>query len=205
MDISFRPAHPGDVDDAIPLIYSSGPAAFEYIFGHPRRGAAREFLVRAFASGGGELGFRSHTIAEVNGMIVGVGAAFSGSDNPGFFLAAAHQIWTFFSVDSLAVIRKGLQVEAVVPVPHGNMHYITHLGIAPEFRGQGIGSALIQHLLEHGQASGRSLAVLDVAVSNPRAQALYKRMGFTVKTERAPGLAAQKAGIAPHRRMEKAL
>jgi hypothetical protein len=39
MQIQFRPATPEDVEQAIPLIYSSGPAAFDYIFTHNTPGS----------------------------------------------------------------------------------------------------------------------------------------------------------------------
>jgi ribosomal protein S18 acetylase RimI-like enzyme len=41
---------------------------------------------------------------------------------------------------------------------------------------------------------------LDVAVSNPRAQALYQRLGFTVTAERVSRLRNAQATVANHRR-----
>ena len=40
MPLSFRPARPEDVDAAVPLIYSSGPDAFDYAFARPGRNSA---------------------------------------------------------------------------------------------------------------------------------------------------------------------
>ena len=45
--------------------------------------------------------------------------------------------------------------------------------------------------------------VLDVAVSNPRAQALYERLGFAVTGERASSLANAQGAVPGHRRMER--
>ncbi|NUM49443.1 MAG: GNAT family N-acetyltransferase, partial [Anaerolineales bacterium] len=84
MNLHFRVATPADTEAAIPLIYSSGPAAFDYVFKHPARGTALDFLRHAFADGAGEFGYRNHTIVETGGQIVGIGACFSGREAFGF-------------------------------------------------------------------------------------------------------------------------
>ncbi len=204
MDVQLRPARAEDAAEAGPLIYSSGPAVFDYIFRHPPCGPVLEFLRRAFVGGAGELGFRAHTVAVTENKIIGIGAAFSGESGLAFMLAAARQIFSFYDWrHSLSVIRRGLQVEPLIPLPTGGLHYITHVGIAPAWQGRGVGTLLVERLLAQGRAVGRAVAALDVAVTNPRAQALYERLGFVVTRERAA--ARQPAPIAPHRRMERSL
>jgi hypothetical protein len=65
--ISMRPAQPTDGEDAVPFIYSSGPAAFDYVFSYLANGEAGigsplEFLLRAFVDGRGEFGYRTHYV-----------------------------------------------------------------------------------------------------------------------------------------------
>jgi ribosomal protein S18 acetylase RimI-like enzyme len=135
-------------------------------------------------------------------QIVGIGACFSGNVALSFTLAAARQILSFYGLlQGWAVIRKGLQMEHIVQPPTGRLHYLAHLGVAPDWQGKGVGAQLIQHLLKQGQQAGRRTAALDVAVTNPRAQALYERLGFVVTHERSSTL----ANVAHHRRMEKGL
>ncbi|MFP6596406.1 MAG: hypothetical protein VCC01_03025 [Candidatus Hydrogenedentota bacterium] len=62
MQIQFRPAIPEDVEQAIPLIYSSGPAAFDCIFSHKTPINALEFLRRTFIKPVGELGYQNHIV-----------------------------------------------------------------------------------------------------------------------------------------------
>ncbi len=206
MHIYFRPATLADTETAIPLIYSSGPAAFDFVFKHPARGTALDFLRHAFTDGAGEFGYRNHTIAEVNGQVIGIGACFSGREALGFTPAAARQILSFYGVRHLFnVSRRGLQVESVVEVPKGPLHYIAHLGVAPDWRSKGIGGRLIEHFLAQGKELGRTIAALDVSVANPRAQALYERLGFVVKHEKASTLQNAFATVPSHRRMERAL
>lgn len=204
MNILFRPAYSDDVTLAVPLIYSSGPAAFEYVFTDKVRGNAAAFLHTAFIHKRGEFGYANHTVVEVDGQVVGIGATFSGRDHLRFTLAAVQQILAFYGpVRCWRIIRQGLQVEKIVQPPTPNLHYLAHLGVAPAWRGQGIGAQLVDYFLQQGKEMGRVAAALDVAVTNPRAQALYERLGFVVTQELPSTLKNEHATVATHRRMEK--
>ncbi|NBD28759.1 MAG: GNAT family N-acetyltransferase [Alphaproteobacteria bacterium] len=50
--------------------------------------------------------------------------------------------------------------------------------VAPEARGQGIGTALLEAIAQEAAGRGYSELRLDVIDSNPRARALYERQGF---------------------------
>ena len=100
---------------------------------------------------------------------------------------------------------KGLRVERILPPPKGETHYIAQLGVTPEWRGQGIGTQLLENLLEQGRTAHRKVAALDVAVDNLRAQALYERLGFVVIRERKSTLANAYGKLGDYRRIEKRL
>jgi ribosomal protein S18 acetylase RimI-like enzyme len=53
---------------------------------------------------------------------------------------------------------------------------IMDIAVAPEFRGRGVGTALIEELIEEARSSGRSVSI-HVEMQNP-ARALYERLGF---------------------------
>jgi ribosomal protein S18 acetylase RimI-like enzyme len=203
--VAFRRARAADAQAAIPLILSSGPEAFNYVFAMPGR-TPGDFLRHAFSQGSGQFGFRNHVVGEIGGQVVAAGAGWSSASNVGFLLAAVGQFFPFFGVlGAPPVIVRGLRTEAVVRPPAAGEFYIGHLGVAPDRRGQGIGEALIAHLLAIGAETGRRRAVLDVSVENPRAQALYSRLGFRVTAER-PSTLRRAAGYVPsHRRMERAM
>jgi ribosomal protein S18 acetylase RimI-like enzyme len=214
--IALRPARPTDSEDAVPFIYSSGPAAFDYVFSHishianteaARCGSPLEFLHRAFVDGRGEFGYRTHYVVLADDRIVGAGAGYSGANTLAFTLAAARQIIGQYGLRAGGgVIRRGLAVERVVPPPVGKrLFYIGHLGIAAGLRGHGIGRQLIDHLLQHGRAAGCERVALDVSCANPRAQALYEKIGFRVTAEHRSKLHNRFARVPDHRRMEMAL
>jgi ribosomal protein S18 acetylase RimI-like enzyme len=198
--VQFREARPGDAGEAAPLIHSSGPAAFDFVFSR-KVGQSLEFLRFAFLDGAGEMGYKNHIVGEQNGRVVAIGAAFDGSTGFPFFLSAARQIIRFYGFSCLPAMIRGLQVEGMIEPPKGRMHYIAHLGVRPDMQGKGIGSKLIEHLLERGRNEGRTQAALDVSTLNPRAQALYERFGFQVTKHHASTL----PGVPSHNRMERAL
>jgi ribosomal protein S18 acetylase RimI-like enzyme len=203
MSITFRPATPDDAGDSVPLIYSSGPAAFDFVFSTPGKATARDFLRLAFLDGRGEFGFRNHVVGVLDGEVVAAGAAWSGASNLAFALAAARQILRQYGpFVGASVVACGLRVESVVQPPARACWYVAHLGVRPELRGRGIGEALVGHLLENGRDQGLSTAALDVAATNARAQALYERLGFIVTKERESRLANAAATVPNHRRME---
>ncbi len=195
----LRPARTSDVHAAIPLIYSSGPAALDYIFSTSKRGAD-DFIHAAFVSGRGELGYHHHVVAEDAGEVIGIGASFTGEGLRETFTMGT-QILRTFGLTAPSVITRGLRFERIVVPPRSGEHCVAHLGVAPGYRGQGIGTLLIQYLLDTGRVAGRSTAILDVSVENPRAQALYERLGFAVMAQTDSRLANKHATVVAHRRM----
>jgi len=203
LDLQFRPARPEDADAAVPLIRSSGPAAFDYVFTHATRVSAARYLHRAFQMGKGEFGYRNHIVGEIDGQVVAAGAAYSGKDIPRFTLTALWHIPAVYGLlDGTRVIVRGLKIEKLVKPPTGTLHYVAHLGVDPEFRSRGIGIQLVERLLAMGREKGRTTAALDVSVENPRAQALYERIGFHVTQELTSTLTNPTATVPDHRRME---
>jgi ribosomal protein S18 acetylase RimI-like enzyme len=91
-------------------------------------------------------------------------------------------------VDSLAVGRRGHGVVAAngdgQVFAFGQLSLwpraaeISDLIVTPDFRGHGIGSAMIRYLVGLARAWGVSTVEIGVAASNPRALALYRRLGF---------------------------
>lgn len=201
--VQFRRAGPDDALAAVPLIYSSGPAAFDYVFS-ARSGDAQAFLQRCFVDGAGEFGWRNHWVGIVDGRVVAVGAGYGADSKWPFTLAAARQILGHYGArQGLSVISRGLRVESLIRPPDGDMHYLAHLGVVPELRGRGVGRALIDQLIGTARDAGRRRVVLDVAVSNPRAEALYRRAGFKVVSERRSRLVQGETRVPDHRRMER--
>ncbi|GLK91740.1 GNAT family N-acetyltransferase [Pseudomonas turukhanskensis] len=197
MSLTFRPARADDVDAAVPLIYSSGPAAFNYVFGADR---VQDFLRQAFVGTQGQFSHRQHWVGEQHGRVVVAGTLISADANLRNMLAATWQILRFYGLwSSVGVIRRGLQMEHLIKPPKKGLNYLAHLGVQTGLTGQGIGSQLIDYFLKLGCARGLPKAALDVSAENPLAQALYERLGFRVVVQRVSTL----AGVPDHIYMER--
>ena len=204
--ITFRPCIPADADAAIPLIYSSGPAAFDYAFCDRHGQEAQAFLHRAFVRGVSEFGYRQHIAATLDDRLVGIGAVRYAGQNLPFTFAALRDIVTFYSPLAAArTVIRGLKTEQVIHPPKRGVGIIYHLGVAPDCRSRGIGRQLVAYLLEEIRKQKMPAAALDVAATNPRALALYRNLGFTACETRAGKLRSAFGRVVDHTYMEYAL
>jgi ribosomal protein S18 acetylase RimI-like enzyme len=204
--VSFRAASPADLVAAVPLIYSSGPEAFDYVFNIDDVRTAQAFLRFAYLKGGGEFGWRTHRVAEMEGQVVGAAAAFDGRAVLRFTIAGALQIVRFYGpIRAWGVMLRGLRTEAIVRPPRAHEYYLGHVGVREDLRGHGIGARFMRHLLGQADGDRHLYAALDVAVTNPRAQVLYERLGFVVEVLRPSKLQNRRGKVQDHYRMTRPL
>ncbi|HSW12325.1 MAG TPA: GNAT family N-acetyltransferase [Solimonas sp.] len=203
MSLHFRPATPADTAAAVPLIHSAGPEAFEYGYSYAGR-SARDFLAHTFADGSGLFGCNIHTVAELDGRVVGIGSFYSGQEYGALTQRLLLQMLRFYPLTAMPqLVKRSLQLGKMSPAPSRRTHFVANFGVRPELRSQGIGAALLHHQRQVGRQLGRIKFALDVSVANPRGQALYERLGMmVVREQRFPG----PAGAVPDaRRMEMSL
>ncbi len=204
--LRFRPCEPGDVDAAVPLIYSSGPSTFDYVFCAESSEQAQAFLRKSFLEGRSEFGYQQHIAAVLDDKVVGVGALRYAQQNLPFTGAAASAIFRFYSLwSALGVVYRGLRVESVIRPPAKGLGIIYQLGVSPDYQGQGIGRQLIKALIREIRQQGVATAALDVASDNQRAKSLYQSLGFVSHAPRAGGLASRFGHVADHIHMRMTL
>jgi ribosomal-protein-alanine N-acetyltransferase len=58
--------------------------------------------------------------------------------------------------------------------------HINNVAVRPQFRGQGMGTAIMRHVLDEARRLGARRATLEVRASNEGARRLYERLGFYV-------------------------
>lgn len=61
-----------------------------------------------------------------------------------------------------------------------NEIHINNLALRPQFRAQGLGTALLHHVLAEARVLGARRATLEMRASNDPARRLYERLGFYV-------------------------
>jgi ribosomal-protein-alanine N-acetyltransferase len=62
--------------------------------------------------------------------------------------------------------------------------HINNLAVRDDFRGRGVGTALLEHVIGDGASRGAERATLEVRRSNAPARRLYERLGFEVAATR---------------------
>jgi len=58
--------------------------------------------------------------------------------------------------------------------------HINNVAVLPQYRGRGMGSAVLRHVLDEARRLGATRATLEVRASNEGARRLYERLGFRV-------------------------
>jgi ribosomal protein S18 acetylase RimI-like enzyme len=140
----------------------------------------------AFLGGSATESYRGYRVALVDGRVVGVGSFLSGAafDTRNALRFVWESMRTYGPRECWGVMRRTLRLMELMPSPGKDALFIQRVGVSPELRGNGIGGALLDDQIRAARAAGLRRAVLDVAVTNPRAQALYERLGFRVTGER---------------------
>jgi len=182
VELTFRSARADD--DCRELIYSAAPELYDYMFA---RGSirAQDYIAHEFRSGRGFIGHRIHTVAIADGRIVGVGAFYTRDQYGALERGSGLEILRFYRFTKIpSVVRAAGHAGSVLKKPRPGDVYIANLGVHPDARGNGVGSALIAHESAKAKAAGFQKMTLDVADNNPRAQALYERLGFEVIREK---------------------
>lgn len=94
--IAFRPCTPDDIEQAVALIYSAGPQAFDIAFSDAYENESLAFLHRAFLQSGTEFSFDQHLAMTRDGQIVGVGGIKTAKQTAKFTFKAALAILRFY-------------------------------------------------------------------------------------------------------------
>jgi ribosomal protein S18 acetylase RimI-like enzyme len=193
-----RAARADDAEACAPLIFASGVREFGFFLGEPAD-ACIEFLAFAFASKLGRFSYRRHRVAVTeDDQPVAVLALHDGRrtwfDDP----HVAWMLLRFFGVSrTVRMLLRGLVLESELPAPKSSQTLIAHCATHERLRGTGVFSRLFADAMRAGELIDsqtgavrgerhRRQLVLDVLVSNERAHALYRRLGFVELPRRAP-------------------
>ncbi len=109
--------------------------------------------------------YENTIVAEIDGKVVGAMCAYDGAD----YQELKQPIIDILGKDSgFAQLKETEEGE----------FYLDSVGVLPEYRGRGIASKIIEAQCERAVSLGHKVAGLIVDLDNPRAEALYTRLGF---------------------------
>jgi ribosomal protein S18 acetylase RimI-like enzyme len=155
------------------------------VYAGGRRRALR-ILRAAYARPGNSASREVAHVAEMDGAVAGVLAAFpvtDGDERAGRFLRvtlARTPPWKWPA--TVRIFQTGADL---TPAPPPESLYVDALATEVGYRRRGVASALLDEASRLARAAGLGWVALDTAATNTAAQALYERCGFAV-TERKP-------------------
>jgi ribosomal protein S18 acetylase RimI-like enzyme len=151
---------------------------FRYTLG--RR--AVEAIAGAYVQPGHDLSYEHATFAERDGGIVGVIAGYTGEQHQHSVdgaLAEALGRRGFLGMRTAALVKWlryfGPRVD--------DEFYVWLLAVSVGYRGQGIGTVLMDSIDDRARGSGSTRLCLDVEAENEGARRFYERRGMTVESE----------------------
>lgn len=114
--------------------------------------------------------WRRALVAKVDGRAVGCIIAYDGAD----YLRLRERSWAMIWPEFDASRLKGIALET-----GAGEFYLDSMAILPQFRGRGLGKALMLAAIAQGRQRGFRQFALIVDVDKPRLQQYYQSIGFT--------------------------
>lgn len=124
-------------------------------------------LTAIAATDGTQYSWQGALIAEVDGSPAGAVVGYDGA-----------QLNTLRE-GTFAVLREHIgRIPTIADETEAGEYYLDSVGVLPEFRGMGIGRALVSAFCEKAFAEGYDRVGLIVDYENPQAEWLYRSLGF---------------------------
>ncbi len=179
-EIVIRPALPADAQQAARLIYATGPAYFNWVFGLGDAERAVDIISRLFVRQGNRFSYQLTDLAEVSHQVAGLLVSFPGKALFQLNLVTGRHLFSLFTwKDRLLLFKNAMPLMNEKESEPG--HYlISHLSVFPEWRGKGIGTRLLNYAEIKARSKGILTCTLDVDLNNSIAQRLYRHTGYTV-------------------------
>ena len=144
---------------------------------------AEAAIAEAFLVTGHELSHSHVAMAESNGAIIGIASGYTAETHRLFVKelvepAAGRRRWRYLAVSRLSQ----RMLRFMNDIPDGDF-YIRAIAVDPEYRDKGVGSRLMDHMIDKAGAAGASRLALDVAAKNRDGRRFYERIGMTRESE----------------------
>ena len=121
--------------------------------------------------------------AEIDGQIVGLASAYDSRYHAASSLRPILRAAGLRSIRAIPAVLFGWRVMSFVDTVPDSDFYLAALAVDGTRRGEGIGTALLEHTLERARAAGSERIVLDVDSDNDGGRRLYERWGMIVEAE----------------------
>ncbi|MBV1914216.1 MAG: GNAT family N-acetyltransferase [Pseudomonadales bacterium] len=178
--VEIRPAKKDDIGDISSLIYSAGPEMYDFIYKTADRSSI-DYIRYEYLSGRGFCGFNNVTVAIESGSVIATGCFYDGKKYKKLLFGTLLNMFLFYGIIKIWKVLERLgQAGGMMEEPRQDELYLSNFGVSPDYRGRGIGSLMLDNKIGYAKNSSYSIFSLDVAETNPRAEALYNRKGLSV-------------------------
>lgn len=172
--MTIRQALPSDAAAAAPLLLAAMQGIAYQLTGASEESEVLGQLTKLFHIEDNRLSYQNVLVKEKEGNLAGVLLAYHGSeavrlDQP--------------ILERLRSLNRGSEIR-ISQEADKDEYYIDSLAVSPNARGKGIGQELIQAAEKKAAASGYARIALIVVQENPRARALYERLGYVKNKEK---------------------
>jgi ribosomal protein S18 acetylase RimI-like enzyme len=180
-----RRARPEDAEAVADLLYESSSELYDRYAGGS--GAARRLLAAAFRHPGTTSSAEVMTVAELDGEVAAVLAAFPVGEAErrarSFLRLSLRRLPPWRWPPALRLFRLGAEA---APPPPPRALYVDALATSSRFRRRGAARALLDAARERAVRLRLTSVALDTETANAPARALYDGAGFRVTGERPP-------------------
>ncbi|EPE61906.1 acetyltransferase family protein [Exiguobacterium sp. S17] len=169
--MNIRHAQSNESEAIAPLVYAAIHDIAYSLTGTADQEQALERLAMWIGRPNNRLSYENIWVADIDGIIAGIIIAYEGKR--AIELDEPIKQW---------LIERGqpghLDVET-----EGDVVYIDSVAVDSAFGGRGIGTKLIQRVVEHARETNILAVTLNVDQGNPAAVRLYERLGFHKQKE----------------------
>ena len=142
-----------------------------------------QIIAKAYIQPNHSYSFQNVSFAEYDSRIVGMALGFTSehyrrfSDQPINEAAGFH----YFRMKTVKILFAPM-LRIIESISDGDF-YLLSMAIDKDFRGKGLGTALMDSIRERARASGSDRISLDVSAKNELARQIYEKWGMTIKSQ----------------------
>ena len=175
----IRAAAKDDQGKIAELMYSSGADLYDYIY-KAQNSDPLDYIRWEFGTSRGLCTHKLLTVAVQDDTVVGTGTFYDGADFQKMSTGASLNLLRFYGLKTIPRAIRAMDSTKLMKAPKRDELYLANFGVSPNLRGTGIGSKILKHKIAEARQQGYRLMSLDVSTQNPKAEALYQRLGFAV-------------------------